>query len=272
MYNTLYAATKDIIDGPSYSQFDLSNGETIAYIYNTKGEAFMQDATLENIEIILNNGNGYALNTMTGDMTTGEDIDAVSILFNSVELINKDGVPVYEMLHTDDGITGIKEYRIDIIGEENIRAMYSSKSDEFVNNMMDILKMQMSNIDANWEPHMLTAFQLDEETGKILCAASIFIVNGTENNNFIMLGYDKLPEDWEMPEEWYSYNADDDLEGLKFMDYYEATSQNITTVLYKYAEAQGWDISEVEEDLNKLNEETVSNNGVTDETVDAEQN
>jgi len=268
----------DIQNGPCYTQLQLIDGSYLAYMYNTSGEIFVQDENFEKVEVILNNSKGFAFNTSTSDMTMGEDEDALSFLYKSVLALDNENIKLFEMTHdeAEDDLADVKEYRIDIVGEDAVRSLYSDKSSDFVDTMMTNLRMQVSNIDQNWEPHIITAFQIDNKTNKILSAASVLVANNNEYNNFIMMGYDKT-DDWKLPDEWYSYDPNNDADGTEFISYFDKTSQIITDVLHSYAESQGWDLSatpNVEDSNTEVTPDTTSESDVDSlsENENAEQN
>lgn len=259
----LSSSLQEILNGPTYAQITMSDYISYAYLFNTKGEFFMEDNNFSDAEVSLNNGKSYTLNPNTGALTSGEDSNAIQLLLNTVNAVDGTNIKMYEMtLYNTDADpvaldTKHREFRIDLIGDDAIKNMYSTNSESFKSDMITNLHKKIEQTVPNWEPHIIVRVQIDTETNKIVYAASCFVVSGQEYFDFQLIGYDNTI-DWEMPKEWYDYNPENDTTGEEFYGLFTNTTNTVDNVLMNYANDNGWDINAEETETNE--EVTVEDN------------
>ena len=268
----LSGSLQEILNGPTYAQITMSDQISYAYLFNTKGEFFMEDNNFSDADVSLNNGKSYVLNPNTGSLVSGEDSNAIQLLLNTVNAVDGTNIKLYEMTLYNTDVDPVvldtkhREFRIDLIGDDAIKSMYSTNSESFKSDMITNLHAKIEQTVPNWEPHIIVRVQIDTETNKIVYAASCFVVSGQEYFDFQLIGYDNTI-DWEMPKEWYNYNPENDTTGEEFYKLFTDTTSVVDNVLMTYASDNGFDIGGEDTD-NTEDEENTENTEV--ETTEEE--
>jgi hypothetical protein len=278
--------TDSIANNNTYAQVQTGSEQYSYYLYNSNGEMFTQDSDNLYTEIFLNDGTVYKYNSEDESLSVGADTEITSIMNNAINAVGSDGVTLYKMtLDDDDSDTTDEEYRVDLVGRDAVKLLYSNMSDEFADIMVDTMIESLSTTaddsDADetdeesteesteastetdtstteeWEPHIIMVFYL---TGDYLTSYSycMFVMDGSEYTNWVLQGVDSVGS-WSLDEGWYSYDPESDEDGATFTTLTTSLITDVNAVMSDYAEANGYDLSDYYED----DEETT-------ETVDTE--
>jgi hypothetical protein len=265
--------TDAIINNNTYAQVQTGDSTYSYYLYNDNGEIFTQDSDNLYTEIFLNTGKVYKYSSEEESLSVGEDTEIVAIMNNAIQAVGNDGVTLYKMtLDSDDSETTDEEYRVDLVGRDAVKLLYSSMSDEFADVMVDAMIEALSADDTTdetdeesteesteteatteteeWEPHVIMVFYLTDD---VLSSYSycMFVMDGTEYTNWVLQGFDYV-DSWSLDTDWYSYDPEADEDGTTFTTLTTNLITDVNTVMASYAEAQGWDLSDYYDDVEEL--------------------
>lgn len=223
-----------ITTGSTYSQVMTGEDQYVYYMYNSKGEIFTQDINATYTEVFLNDDRVFKYDTDEQTLSIGSDIDIASILRNAVSAIGNDNVTLYEMNLDDVDSPDGHEYRIDLIGEDAIKLLYTSVSDEFATDMVDSITESISD----WEPHIIMVLFIGDnvEDSYGYC---LYVIDDTEYTNWFFQGYDTV-DDWTLDDTWYTYDAESDTEGETYTNLMNNLVEEVNNVMTSYADSKGW--------------------------------
>ena len=225
---------KCITTGSTYSQVMVGEEQYIYYMYNSKGEVFTQDANGSYTEVFLNGNDVIKFDAVENVLSVGTDIDVASILRNSIEAIGKENVKLYEMDLTGLDVPAGREFRIDLVGEDAVKLIYSSIGDDFATEMVDSIKSTIKD----WEPHIIMVYFIGENSADSYCCC-LYVIDNAEYTNWFFQGYDTV-NDWALSEDWYLYDADSDTDGEQYADLISDLVSDIDEVMLSYANSKGW--------------------------------
>lgn len=237
-----------------YFQVQVGDSQYDTYLYNTKGEGFGQSADGQYTAIYRNDNKTIKYDSSSSTIGIGTDIDFLKTLNIAVDLIgnkNKD-ITLYEMTSSTD--SKVREFRIDLVGEQAVRDSYGDLSDEAKDNMLENMK---ETIDTNWEPHLIYSFIIGENNE--LTTYCYIVNNDREYANWVCQGYIEL-DDWELPNEWYSDDSMNLEDTDKIFEMMKSLLEKFEDLIKKYAEENDIDLSAVED----TTEETESKEGTVE--------
>lgn len=205
--NSLIAEMKEnncyikLIDGEDSSQ---------TYIYNKKGESVAQGSLNNYLTVFTNDNKGVRY---TDTIEKGEDIDILSIVTNTVQLA-KDGKAVMTKPETiiEGDEKGFKSYNIELKGWDTIEKIYEPISKEFADKMISNMKEQAQNVS-----DIELTLQIIVGNEKQLSVACQLNMNNQKYMLWYFDGY-LLLYDWELAEEWYSYDFSDEEKSEQMLD------------------------------------------------------
>lgn len=224
---------KGMLTGSTYSQVMVGEDQYVYYMYNSNGEIFTQDASGAYTEVFLTNGKVLKFNTEENVLSIGGDIDIASILNNSVKAIGNKNVTLYEMDLTESDVKG-REFRVDLVGEDAVKLLYTSHGNDFAKEMVDSIKSTIEN----WDPHIIMTFFIGENYEDSYCYC-LYVINNGEYTNWLFQGYDAV-DDWTLSEDWYSYDAEKDSDGKVYSELITNLVEDIDKVMLSYADSKGW--------------------------------
>lgn len=229
----IHSYIKGITAGSTYSQVMVGEEQYIYYMYNSKGEIFTQDASGSYTEVFLTDGSVLKFETDKSVLSVGSDIDVASILRNSVNAIGNKNVTLYEMDLTDSDLAG-REFRVDLVGEDAVKLMYSSLGKDFADDMVTSIKESIKD----WDPHIIMTFFIGDNTADSYCYC-LYVIDNAEYTNWLFQGYDTV-EDWTLSDDWYTYDADKDSDGKIYTELITKLVEDIDKVMLSYADYKGW--------------------------------
>jgi len=238
----------------TYIQLQVGDDVFDTYIYNKKGECFAQSDSSGYSSVALSDGRTVKISTHDEEVIIESDTDVLSLMLKVAELAKTDETfTLYDMVVEDEGI---KEYRIDVVGEENIRKIYSSFGDQVADNIMQNLKASLGD---SWEPHLIYCYLLADNK----CTLYTYVVaNNEEYVNFYSQGHVTLG-DWELSEDYYQADLDT-LDYKTACDLLENTVYDLEQILQTFAIENGLIVDEPMESTNanesEANENKTSNN------------
>lgn len=228
---------KDIASNNSYVQLKTGENVYMYYLYNKNGEIFSQDSDNQNVEVFLNTDKVFKYSDSEGALSVGKDIDIASMIENAAKAVDDEikGVNVYYLKAKDSKSTD--EYRIDLVGEDAIKSLYSSLSSDFAEDMLSNMKDTVGKEENNWQPHMIIAAHIDKNPEKsyIYC---LYVVNSTEYTNWFLMGYG-YTDDWKLEDAWYDYDPKSDKSGDKYSELASNLMIQVNKVVTKYAKENG---------------------------------
>lgn len=235
-----------ITDGSTYSQVMVGDNQYVYYMYNSKGEIFTQDVNATYTEVFLKNKKVFRYTTDEQILSVGSDIDIASIFKNAVNAIGNDNVTLYEMDLSEVEAPEGHDYRIDLVGEDAVKLLYSSMGDEFATDMVNSIA---DSIDG-WEPHIIMAMFIAEDRKESYCYC-LYVIDDCEYTNWFFQGYDTVT-DWALDEGWYTYDSESDESGEIYANLINTLVENINNVMVDYAIDMGW--AEEQEVTNENND------------------
>ena len=146
-----YISTHD-----TYLQVQVGENEYESYLYNTAGECFAQASDGSYNAVFRDDKNVIKYSSDSSAIAFGKDIEILGILRNAATatLDNSiDGIQLFEMVPIEDD-SNVVEYRVDLVGEEAVKACYTSYGDDFAEIMFDNLIDQVPD----WEPHLVMVY------------------------------------------------------------------------------------------------------------------
>ena len=181
----------NIKDNNNYVQLQVDANEYEAYIYNTHNECFAQASDGDYSAVFRNDKKVVKYTSENSALAVGTDIDIISIAINAILAPTKDikGARLLEM--KVDETSNIKEYRVDLVGDEAVRECYTSLGINFADSMVANLKEQLTD----WEPHLIFVYLVDTESDDISMHC-YYVAEGTEYTNWVMQAYVPIGE-WE---------------------------------------------------------------------------
>ena len=229
--NILETQIKELSNKPVYIQLEIDEGNSIGYIYNSKGEVYTQDKDFTTTEFIRNDKIGFSFNNKTGDMLKGEDADILGILRCGVDSMKGRELSVYK---TDkDNTTG---YILELKDAE-IKELYKDLSKDFQDKMYNSVKKTFKD---GWTPYIKLVYFIRDN--KFSGAAMLYRVKNNDVLNWQMLGYADI-EDWRAPQGFYSLDSEKDKDGTEFKKLYEELMLEIDRITINLAKRLGMDNS-----------------------------
>lgn len=245
---------KDIESNNSYVQLKTGENTYMYYLYNKNGEIFSQDSDNQNVEVFLNNGKTFKYSDSEGALAVGSDIDIASMIENAAKAVedNVNGVNVY-YVKADDSQSA-DEYRIDLVGEDAVKSLYSSLSDDFADDMLTNIKNTVGKEENNWQPHMIIVAHIDKDSEKsyVYC---LYVVNNVEYTNWFLMGYG-YTDDWKLEDAWYDYDPKSDESGDKYNKLASNLVITVNKVVTKYAKENG--LSEIDTSTESNSQKTTN--------------
>lgn len=237
-----------------YTQLQIDNDTYESYMYNKNGECFAQTSDGAYAEVFRNDGQAIKYSESNSAVAFGKDIEVLTIMENAVTAAkNKvNGAQMFEMVPASDEATA-KEYRVDLVGEEAVKACYNADDEDFANIMYENL---IETAGEDWEPHLIMVFIVDDsladtDDNKILMYC-LYVADNTEYTNWLMQGYAHV-DDWKLSDDWYTT----DWSNIDTDTYDEMTSEltsNLQSILDKYFEENGIELETTEEPTEVENE------------------
>jgi hypothetical protein len=132
-----------IANGSTYVQLQTGDDSYESYMYNTNGECFGETSDGSYLAVYRNDNKVVKYGDEAGAIAVGDDIEVMSIVRNAINATasNIDGVQLFDMEMSEDS-ENVVEYRMDFVGEDAIKSLYSSISDDFAQQMYDKLTTQ----------------------------------------------------------------------------------------------------------------------------------
>jgi hypothetical protein len=159
-----------------------------------------------------------------------------------------------------DAEEGQHEYRIDLVGDEAIKQIYSSLGDEDAEYMVESLK---SSIGEEWEPHLIYSYIINSESE--MTNVSYVIYENEEYVNWASYQFLELP-DWSLDDTWYTTDFEtEDIDVIYEM--FENTFTFMESLLQQYADENGIELVTSDETSTETTEEDVE---ATEETTEVE--
>ena len=225
--NILETQIKELSKKSVYIQLEIDEGNSIGYIYNSKGEVYTQDKDFTTTEFIRKDKIGFSFNTKTGDMLRGEDADILGILKCGIDSMKGRRLSVYK---TDkENTTG---YILELKDTE-IKELYKDLSKDFQDKMYNSVK---NTFKEEWTPHIKLVYFIRDN--KFSGAAMLYRVKNKDVINWQMLGYADI-EDWRAPIGFYNLDSEKDKDGTEFKKLYEELMLEIDRVTIGLAKRLG---------------------------------
>lgn len=197
------------------------------YIYNKNGEAFGVGSDTTNMTVFRNDGKAVRY---TDSIMLTEDLDILELTLNSLYAIDGKDIEMYEAKSTaidTEAYTGYREYYAVFNTYDEIRKLYSSVGAEYADSMVESIK---SAFHEGVVPTFKIFYMISDGGG--LTVACHLVEEEETYLNWYYDGY-LLVYDWELPEEWYTYDFSD---AKKSEDMLTALSESLEAMLMKYAE------------------------------------
>ena len=229
-------------------QLDDENFDT--YFYNKKHEMYRLSYDNNVVTIKVPNKCFLNFNEELNGVSIDQDIDYLTLIHNVINITEKDieGVTFIEMTNANEDST-TKEYRIDINGEEAIKEIYSSVSDEFAENMLENFKAITSEGD---EPRLIYCFLIDPDM-EAFTAYCYNIIDNTEYLSWVCDGYIDL-YDWELDDSWYSTDFEI-TDALVMYSMADKVGSDIQSMINQFAEDHNIEIDDVTADNSEIGTE-----------------
>lgn len=238
----------------TYLQVQTGENSYETYIYNTDKECFAQDSYGYYTAIFRNDDKVIKYGDEAGAIAVGSDIELVSISKNIINSVNNgiDGITLYEMDSTNENSLW-HEYRVDMIGEDAIKACYSSLGEKnaqiMYNNLTDGLE--------DWEPHLIMVYNwCDEEVNepddifyKRLQMYCLMVEDNQEYTNWALQGYAEIGN-WKLDESWYTTDFTE-ITGEEYDNMIMNLVNNLAEVLNTFAEENNLQEVSIDESINE---------------------
>lgn len=241
-------------DGSTYVQLQVGEDTYESYMYNKNNECFAQASDGSYSAIFRNDGKAVKYEASSGAVAVGSDIDLISFAENAMTAVSNgvEGAQLFEMTPSNEEST-VVEYRVDLVGDEAVKACYSSIGEDFGQVMLDNLMEALPD----WEPHIIMIYlvdladeQVDLEDIAMYC---YYVDNDTEYANWTMQGCVEV-NDWSLSEDWYTYDFSNTVEE-DFNTMLNELVATLTEVIDTYAEENNLEIIEVEPETLEENTE-----------------
>ena len=187
--NDILKYTELVYGKNTYTQVMTSDTDYMCYIYNTNKEVYVESSDSSYSEVYLNNGTSFGFSSVNEEITKGSNVDIINMIKNAANAIGKvNGVTLYDMdlkyLGSNAGVkSGDHEYRIDLKGEEAVKALYSSADDKFASDMVEALKEDLEG----WEPHIIILCYISENIEKSYFSAIINEIPSDDSEYFVKI-------------------------------------------------------------------------------------
>lgn len=231
------------------------------YIYNKNGEVFGVGSDSNNMTVFRNDGKAIRF---TDTIAISEDLDILELTINSLNAIDGKDIEMYQAVSEAIDVetyVGYKELYAVFDTYEDIRKLYSSVSEEYADAMIESIK---SAFHEGVVPTFKIYYMISDGGG--LTVACHLEENGETYLNWYYDGY-LLVYDWELPEEWYTYDFSDSQVSENMLT---ELAGSLEELLMKYAEEnevtvteQGETVEEAGENTDETTENSEGNVSVT---------
>lgn len=231
------------------------------YIYNKNGEVFGVGSDSNNMTVFRNDGKAIRF---TDTIAISEDLDILELTINSLNAIDGKDIEMYQAVSEAIDVetyVGYKELYAVFDTYEDIRKLYSSVSEEYADAMIESIK---SAFHEGVVPTFKIYYMISDGGG--LTVACHLEENGETYLNWYYDGY-LLIYDWELPEEWYTYDFSDSQVSENMLT---ELAGSLEELLMKYAEEnevtvteQGETVEEAGENTDETTENSEGNVSVT---------
>jgi hypothetical protein len=261
----MFKAADMVQENNTYLCIQTNEDEYEYYFYNTNGEAFGQTSDGSYTAVYRNDGTVIKYGSDADAVAVGSDIEVMSIIRNAIQASADgiEGVQLFEMAPAEDE-EGVSEYRIDLVGEDAIKALYISEGQDFADQMYDKLtSTALVNTEdegtVEWDPHLIVTgiLQYNEDKTEIedFLFYMYYVYDGEEYTNWVMAGYLDIDE-WQLDNDWYTMDFEDLDEDL-----YDTLMTDLTDELYNlvqaaYDEMDAEEATETETDVDSTEEST----------------
>ena len=247
----------------TYVQIQTGEASYESYLYNDTGECFAQSSDASYHAIFRNDGKTIKYSDANAAIAFGKDTEVISIVQSAVNAIENgvEGVQLFEMIPASED-TDYIEYRIDLVGEDAVKACYQMHDEEFAQIMYDNLTSQ----GPEWEPHLIFVIIVDTtgETQQIAITC-LYVEDNEEYTNWIMQGYFDV-YDWKLGQEWYDTDFST-TDGAAYGEMMDTLITDIDTMLNQYIKDNDFGIiEETDESQEALNEAIEDALGQVNET------
>lgn len=196
-------AVEYVRDNNGYVHVFTDEEQYDTYIYNKKGEAFGVGSESTNMTVFRNDG----VSIMFTDMIVQtEALDILELVVNSLNAIDNEKIEMYESVSSvanPSDYVGYHEYVAVFDTYDDIRQLYTSVSTEYADSMIEDIKGAFHE---GVVPTFKIYYMVSEGGG--LTVACHLIENNETYLNWYLDGYLNV-YDWELPEEWYTYDFSD---------------------------------------------------------------
>jgi hypothetical protein len=225
----------------TYLCIQTNDDEYEYYFYNTNGEGYGQTSDGSYMAVYRNDGTVVKYGSDADAVAVGSDIEVMSMVRNAIQASadGVEGVQLFEMAPAEDE-TDIAEYRIDLVGEDAIKAIYISEGQDFADQMYEKLtSTALVNTEEagtiEWDPHLIITgiLQFNEDRTDItdFMFYMYYVYDNNEYTNWVMNGYLEIGE-WTLAEDWYTM----DYENLD-EDKYDELMTSLTDELYELVQS-----------------------------------
>lgn len=223
----LLETVKNVRDNNGYIHVYTDTDVYDTYIYNKKGEVFIVQNDETNMVVSRNDGKSVRF---TDTIAVSENLDILQLVINSLNALDNKSIKLYENKSTAIDTTeyvGYHEYIARFDSYDKIRQLYTSVSDEFAD---DIMLTIQESFDENTIPVFEMQYMISDN-GALTIAC--YIVDNEEHYiNWYFDGYLTI-YDWELPEEWYTYDFSD---AEKSEELLQNLAEYMQSILAQYAE------------------------------------
>ena len=233
-YKEAVAAVTDVINNiknnNGYIHVYTGEEEYDTYIYNKKGEAFAVGNVSTNMTVFRNDGVAVKYTDMIAQT---EELDILQLILNSLNAIDNNKIEMFEsksdVAETSE-YEGYHEYVAVFDSYDDIRNLYSSMSTEYADIMVEDIKAAFHE---GTTPTFKIYYMISEGGG--LTVACHLIENEETYLNWYIDGYLNV-YDWELPEEWYTYDFSDSDKSEEMLT---SLASSLEEMLAKYGEENG---------------------------------
>lgn len=218
-------------------------------LHNSKCEAIKQDSGSTYFEFYLTNGNVFHAD-ITNEVSIGENVDIYKLWKSLVdnaseykcytldvdEAFERESTEAVETESYSGGDAELLEsstevktyiYEIHVEGWDAVKSVYMHVSEKLADDMVEGLKAQgMSD-----KPHFIYQFMVTDLGD--LSASCYYILDDTKYMNWYVDGYMPICE-WEMLDEWYSYDFNNDENGDMLADLINKQIQDTSLKLNEF--------------------------------------
>lgn len=247
-YAEIMHIIENLENNNTYLAVQTSETSKDVYLYNKNGEIFAQSSDGEVTSVFRNDET--VIKFTPEAIALGQDLDvlatAVFALKTALHYNDIDGISFYEV-ETVETERDYKEYRIDLVGKEAIRQVYSYMGDEFADNMLNSI---LEVAGENWEPHLIYTFLISGDNISFGC---LVVEDDEEYTNWFVDGY-MIVDDWKLDKGWYEFDeeTDDDVfVESQLNPLLMGLLEDLEKMLNNFAENNGIDMEEVEQQIEE---------------------